>query len=44
MFERWHWDLGTVERLDWDDFVLLAETVRELNRREMEAQRKARGK
>ncbi len=42
MFERWHWNLPDVEELDWDDFLLLADAVEELNRRDAEAIAKAR--
>lgn len=44
MFERWHWTLEDVERLDWDDFVLLSEAVHDINRREAEAYKQARSK
>jgi hypothetical protein len=36
IFERFHWTLEDVERLDWDDFILIADSVQELNRRDAE--------
>jgi hypothetical protein len=36
IFERFHWTLEDVEALEWDDFLLIADGVRELNRRDAE--------
>jgi hypothetical protein len=41
MFERWHWTLSDVEDCEWDDFILLADTVEAINKQEAEARRKA---
>lgn len=44
MFERWHWTLEDVERLEWEDFLILAQAVNEINRKEAEAYKQARRK
>jgi hypothetical protein len=43
IFERFHWTLEDVEKLDFDDFILIADGVQELNRRDAEAIANARG-
>jgi hypothetical protein len=42
IFERFHWTLQTVEELEWDDFLMIADGVSELNTRDAEAIAKAR--
>lgn len=42
MFDRWHWTLEDVEALDFEDFLLLADAVQELNKRDAETIAKAR--
>jgi hypothetical protein len=36
IFERFHWTLEDIEALDWWDFMLIADGVQELNRRDAE--------
>ena len=36
IFERFHWTLEDVEALDWYDYLLIADGVQELNRRDAE--------
>lgn len=36
MFERWHWTLDDVENIEYEDFVMLADAVDQLNRRDAE--------
>jgi hypothetical protein len=43
IFERFHWTLEDVERLEFVDFCLIADGVTELNRRDAEAIANARG-
>ncbi|WP_316201038.1 hypothetical protein [Bradyrhizobium sp. SZCCHNS30571] len=47
IFERFGWTLDAVEALEWDDFLLIADGVQFLNKRDqeaMEAAQKARGR
>lgn len=44
IFERFHWTLETVEQMDWDDFLLVADGVQALNQRDAEAIKIAQGK
>ena len=44
IFERFHWTLETVEAMEWDDFLLVADGVHELNKRDAEALKAAQGK
>jgi hypothetical protein len=39
MFERWHWTLENVESMEFEDFILLADAVADLNRRDIEARK-----
>lgn len=41
IFERFGWTLGDVEALDWFDFMLVADGVQELNKRDAEARARA---
>jgi hypothetical protein len=36
IFERFHWTLEDVEALDFTDFCMIADGVKELNRRDAE--------
>lgn len=40
MFERWHWSMQDVDELDFDEFCLLADTIREIHKREQAARGK----
>jgi hypothetical protein len=40
MFERWHWSMGQVEELDFEEFTVLADTVQEMFKRDAEARGK----
>lgn len=42
IFDRWHgWDLvNSIEPMDFDDFCLLADTVKEINKAEERSRRK----
>jgi hypothetical protein len=44
IFERFHWTLETVEAMEWDDFLLVADGVQALNQRDAEAFKAAQGK
>ncbi|MCS3449842.1 hypothetical protein M2222_001337 [Bradyrhizobium elkanii] len=44
VFERFHWTLETVDRMDFDDFILVADGVQALNQRDAEAIKAAQGK
>ncbi len=36
IFERFHWTLGDVEALEWDDFCVISDGVKALNERDAE--------
>jgi hypothetical protein len=44
IFERFKWTLEDVENLEFFDFILIADGVQFLNKRDAEAMAKARGK
>jgi hypothetical protein len=44
IFERFHWTLEDVDAMEFDDFVLVADGVQELNKRDAEAFKAAQGK
>jgi hypothetical protein len=43
IFERFGWTLEDVEKLEFDDFCMIADGVSELNKRDAELAAKARG-